>query len=29
MHDEGNNEEEEKNLHVSTQHVDKNDKARP
>jgi hypothetical protein len=27
MHDEGNNEDEKKNLHVSTHHVDKNDKS--
>jgi hypothetical protein len=29
MHDEGNSEEEKKNLHVSTQHVDKNDNLSP
>ncbi len=29
MHDEGNNEEEKENLHVSTQHVDKNDRLGP
>jgi hypothetical protein len=29
VHDEGNNKEEKKNLHVSTQHVDKNDRLGP